>query len=185
MRQYLLLFLLLFAGSLPAQVRVAKLVIKPNEVFMLAESDILVADTLIMMDSSTLVLNKLKTENFLRVKVARFGSHCTIDGSGIDGKPGRNGIPGITPIGPCINGSAGKDGTRGLDGTKGLNLFMYLEKVTIAGQLTVDLSGGRGGQGVTVVTVVVVVPVHYIALVVMVEMVVLPVRVEMAEMVAY
>ncbi|MDH4089470.1 MAG: hypothetical protein OEV24_03335 [Cyclobacteriaceae bacterium] len=147
MRQYLLLFLLLFAGSLPAQVRVAKLVIKPNEVFMLAESDILVADTLIMMDSSTLVLNKLKTENFLRVKVARFGSHCTIDGSGIDGKPGRNGIPGITPIGPCINGSAGKDGTRGLDGTKGLNLFMYLEKVTIAGQLTVDLSGGRGGQG--------------------------------------
>ncbi len=147
MRHYMFLISLLFTGSLFAQVRVAKLVIKPKEVFTLGQSDILVADTLIMMDSSTLVLNRLKTENFLRVKVARFGNQCTIDGSGIDGKPGRNGIPGVTPIGPCMKGSDGKDGTRGLDGTKGINLFMYLEKVTITGRLTIDLSGGKGGNG--------------------------------------
>ena len=127
--------------------RVTKLVIKAKETYSLGQSDILVADTLIMMDSSTLVLNKLKGENYIRVKYARFGNHCTIDGKGIDGKPGRNGINGITPTGPCINGSPGKDGTRGLDGTKAVNLFLYLQKVVIKGQLIVDLSGGHGGVG--------------------------------------
>ena len=114
---------LLLAGSLSAQVRVTKLVIKAKETYSLGQSDILVADTLIMMDSSTIVLNKLKGENYIRVKYARFGNYCTIDGKGIDGKPGRNGINGVTPTGPCINGSPGKDGTRGLDGTKAVNLF--------------------------------------------------------------
>ncbi len=139
--------LLFITGSLSAQVRVSKLVIKAKEVYTLGQSDILVADTLIMMDSSRLVLNKLKGENFIRVKVARFGNYCTIDGKGYDGQPGRNGAPGTTPTGPCLNGSPGRDGTRGLDGTKGLNLFMYLEKVTIRGQLIVELSGGSGGKG--------------------------------------
>lgn len=138
---------LFITGSLSAQVRVSKLVIKAKEVYTLGQSDILVADTLIMMDSSRLVLNKLKGENFIRVKVARFGNYCTIDGKGYDGQPGRNGAPGTTPTGPCLNGSPGRDGTRGLDGTKGLNLFMYLEKVTIRGQLIVELSGGSGGKG--------------------------------------
>ena len=55
--------------------------------------------------------------------------------------------PGNTPTGPCLNGSPGKDGTRGLDGTKAVNLFMYLEKVTVRGQLIVDLGGGKGGRG--------------------------------------
>jgi len=135
------------SGSLSAQIRVSKLVIKAKEVYNLGQSDILVADTLIMMDSSRLVLNKLKGENYIRVKVARFGNYCTIDGTGYDGKTGRNGAPGVTPTGPCLNGSPGKEGTRGLDGTKGLNLFMYLEKVTIKGKLIVDLSGGKGGKG--------------------------------------
>jgi len=142
-----LLLSLLLAGSLSAQVRVAKLVIKANETYSLGQSDILVADTLIMMDSSTIELNKLKADNFIRVKYARFGNYCVIDGKGIDGKPGRNGINGITPTGPCINGSPGKDGTRGLDGTKAVNLFLYLERVAIRGQLIVDLSGGHGGKG--------------------------------------
>lgn len=138
---------LLLAGSLSAQVRVTKLVIKAKETYSLSQSDILVADTLIMMDSSSIVLNKLKGENYIRVKYARFGNYCTIDGKGIDGKPGRNGINGVTPTGPCINGSPGKDGTRGLDGTKAVNLFLYLQKVVIKGQLIIDLSGGHGGIG--------------------------------------
>jgi len=140
-------FMLFLTGSLSAQVRVSKLVIKPKEIYNLDQSDILVADTLIMMDSSKIVLNKLKSENFIRVKVARFGNHCTIDGRGIDGQPGRNGLPGVTLTGPCLNGTPGRDGTRGLDGTRGINLFMYLEKVTIKGQLMIDLTGGNGGRG--------------------------------------
>jgi hypothetical protein len=147
MWRFVVLLILLLSGTLYGQVRVSKLVIKPKEIYNLSQSDILVADTLIMMDSSRLVLNKLKPDNVLRIKFARFGNHCVIDGRGVDGQPGRTGTAGITPTGPCLNGSAGKDGTRGLDGTKGLNLFMYLEKVTVRGQLIIDLDGGKGGNG--------------------------------------
>jgi hypothetical protein len=74
-----LTFLLLLAGGVHAQVRVSKLVIKAKETYVLQNSDILVADTLIMMDSSRLVMNKLKPENYLRVRVGRFGKDCVID----------------------------------------------------------------------------------------------------------
>jgi len=147
MRLIVLLVAKIIGGPVFSQVRVSKLIIKAKQVYQLEQSDILVADTLIMMDSSTLVLNKLKPENFLRVKFARFGNHCVIDGSGIDGQPGRTGTAGNTPTGPCLNGSPGKEGTRGLDGTKALNLFMYVERVTIRGQLIIDLDGGKGGRG--------------------------------------
>ena len=84
-----LLFVLFLSNSLLAQVRVGKLLMKAEETYTLAESDILVADTLVMMDSSRIILNKLKADNFIRAKVAIFGSHCVIDGKGIEGKPGR------------------------------------------------------------------------------------------------
>ncbi len=144
-----LLFFLFFlsASSLLAQVRVSKLVIKANQKYVLSESDILVADTLIMMDSSTLVLNKLKRDNFVRARIAIFGNHCIIDGRGENGAAGRNGKQGFTPSGPCLDGSPGKDGTNGLDGTHGINLFLYLEVIKIKGQLIVDLTGGKGGRG--------------------------------------
>jgi hypothetical protein len=141
------IFFLLLAGSVHAQVRVTKLVIKAKETYVLENSDILVADTLIMMDSSRLVLNKLKPENYLRVRVGRFGKDCVIDAKGVNGQPGRNGANGATPTGPCMNGSAGKNGTRGLDGTKAIKLFLYLDRVTIRGQLIIDVSGGDGGRG--------------------------------------
>lgn len=139
--------LLLLAGSVDAQVRVSKLVIKAKETYVLQNSDILVADTLIMMDSSRLVMNKLKPENYLRVRVGRFGKDCVIDAKGVSGQPGRNGTNGTTPTGPCMNGTPGKNGTRGLDGTKAIKLFLYLDRVTIRGQLTIDVSGGDGGRG--------------------------------------
>lgn len=123
------------------------MIIKAKEVYTLQNSDILVADTLIMMDSSRLVLNKLKPENYLRVRVGRFGKDCVIDAKGVNGKVGRNGVNGETPTGPCLNGSPGKEGTRGLDGTKGINLFLYMDRITIRGQLTIDVSGGDGGKG--------------------------------------
>lgn len=148
MYRLLLVFLFfLISGSLLAQVRVDKLVIKAKQKYVLSESDILVADTLIMMDSSTLVLNKLKRDNFVRARVAIFGNHCTIDGRGNNGTPGRDGKPGVTPSGPCLNGTPGRDGSNGLDGTPGLNLFLYLETIKIKGKLIIDLTGGNGGRG--------------------------------------
>jgi hypothetical protein len=143
----LLFLLFLLPVTMMAQIRVGTLIIKKNEVFNLGQSDILVADTLIMMDSSRLVLNKLKKENYIRARWAVFGRNCVIDGKGIDGKAGRNGKNGDTPTMPCSSGQPGRNGGKGLDGTPGINLFLYLERITINGNLIIDLSGGNGGQG--------------------------------------
>ena len=67
---------ILFVAPVFCQVRVSRLIIKPKEVYNLGQSDILVADTLIMMDSSKIVLNKLKRENYIRAQVAIFGNAC-------------------------------------------------------------------------------------------------------------
>ena len=136
-----------FSVSALAQVRVSKLVIRPHEVFSLDSTDILVADSLIMMDSSTIRLNGLKAENFIRINVAIFGKSCKIDGKGVFGKRGPDGTPGLTPIGPCRDGVAGRNGLRGLSGGSGINLFLYIDMIQIKGKLVIDLSGGNGGDG--------------------------------------
>ncbi|HEY8935193.1 MAG TPA: collagen-like protein [Cyclobacteriaceae bacterium] len=125
----------------------SRLVIKPKEVYELGQTDILVADTLIMMDSSRIILNKLKTDNFIRTRVAIFGNACVIDGRGVYGKTGRKGKDGETFIGPCKNGTSGRIGARGLDGGNGINLFFYVEKLTIKGKIFITLTGGNGGTG--------------------------------------
>ncbi|MGC1242862.1 MAG: hypothetical protein WA874_14820 [Chryseosolibacter sp.] len=130
-----------------AQIRVGKLVIRPHETFTLDSTDILVADSLIMMDSSRIRLNGLKAENFIRTNVAIIGNHCRIDGTGLAGKKGTDGAPGLTPVGPCRDGVPGRNGLRGLSGGAGINLFLYIDKIHIKGKLIVDLSGGNGGDG--------------------------------------
>jgi hypothetical protein len=141
-----LIFLLMACASF-AQIRVSKLLIASKDTFKLENSDILVADTLIMQDSSVLVLNRLKRENYIRAQVVIFGEYCTIVGRGLDGNQGRDGLPGSTPFGPCSNGTPGRNGTKGLDGTPGINLFLYIEDVRLNGKLIIDLSGGNGGRG--------------------------------------
>jgi hypothetical protein len=142
----LIIFQLLIAGAF-AQVRVSKLVIKPKEVYTMGQSDIIVADTLVMMDDSKIVLNSLKKENYIRVKVAIFGNNTTIEGAGVDGKPGLSGKPYNVPTGPCQNGQQGRNGMRGLDGGSGINLFLYIDKITANGRLVISLGGGNGGNG--------------------------------------
>jgi hypothetical protein len=145
----LLLFLsfTLISGLSLAQVRVSKLVIDRGQIYELVNSDILVADTLIMRDSAVLVLNKLKKENYIRANVFIVENNCFIDGRGLNGQQGRDGSSGSTPFGPCSDGSPGRNGGRGLDGTSGVNLFLYIEEVNIVGKLSIDLSGGNGGKG--------------------------------------
>lgn len=141
------IIVLILPVALQAQIRVGKLVVKPGETFSLGQSDILVADTLVMMDSSRIKLNTLKRENYIRARVLIVGNHCIIDGRGTKGQRGRDGVSGKTPPGPCQDGTPGRNGTRGLDGTPGVNLFLYLESIRINGRLIVDLSGGHGGDG--------------------------------------
>jgi len=147
MTRALLLLFLSSCITLRAQVRVTKLVIHPHESYSLVSTDILVADSLIMMESSCLRLNGLKAENFIRTNVAIFGHHCVIDGRGLTGKKGTDGTPGLTPIGPCRDGVPGRNGLRGLSGGAGINLFLYIDKIHVTGRVIIDLSGGNGGDG--------------------------------------
>jgi hypothetical protein len=129
------------------QTRFDKLVINSGDEFRLLHSDILVIDTLVMHDSSRLVLNFLKPENYIRARVAIIGNNCVIDGRGRDGSKGKQGLAGSALIGPCFNGNVGRNGQRGLDGISGLNLFLYIDILIIQGKFIVDLTGGHGGDG--------------------------------------
>jgi hypothetical protein len=139
--------LTLISATLIAQIRVSKLVVAKGETYSMTGSDILVADTLLMKDSSRIVLNPLRKENFIRASVAVFGNNCVIDGNGVNGKAGKKGISGQSPIGPCQNATSGRNGARGLDGTSGVNLFLYIDQLKNIGSLTIRLSGGNGGDG--------------------------------------
>ncbi|HYG02583.1 MAG TPA: collagen-like protein [Chryseosolibacter sp.] len=130
-----------------AQTRFAKLVIEPNQTYHIKSSDILVADTLIMMDSSTIILNSTKKENFIRAKVAMFGNNTIIKGRGINGLEGKNGSKVRSPLGPCKDGYRALDGARGTNGASGVKLYLYLDNMIVNGSLIIDLAGGNGGDG--------------------------------------
>jgi hypothetical protein len=134
---------------LPAfgQVRLNTLVVKPKEVYELKGTDILVVDTLILMDSATLVLNKRVAENFIHAKklVLYPGSH--IDGKGVHGINGRTGRPGASSSAPCSDGSIGLKGTEGTPGGNATSLFMSFQDIVIHGTFRIDISGGDGGDG--------------------------------------
>ena len=130
-----------------SQVHVSKLVIGPHETYEMDSTDILVADSLIMMDSSRIKLNRLRAENFIRTRVAIFGRNCRIEGKGMPGKKGADGTSGLTPIGPCRDGIPGRNGIRGLSGGPGVNLFLYIDKIHLNGKLIINLAGGNGGDG--------------------------------------
>ncbi|MBS1542149.1 MAG: hypothetical protein JST14_00830 [Bacteroidetes bacterium] len=130
-----------------AQVRYSKLTLKPKEVFELKGSDILVVDTLTMMDSSKIILNKLKAENYIHAKVAIFHKGAFIDGKGIPGIRGRNGHPGVSVTTPCTDGKSGLTGSNGTNGAHGLSLFLYFSDIRVPGSLYIDVSGGDGADG--------------------------------------
>lgn len=138
---------LLFLSPAFAQVRMEKLIIRTNQSFDLKGSDILVVDTLIMMDSASIILNKDKADNFIHAKVARIGQACRIIGKGEDGQNGKTGLPGFTQDGPCKNGTSGTSGTRGTSAHAGVNLYLYFTELSIKDKLLIELSGGSGGDG--------------------------------------
>jgi hypothetical protein len=145
-RVYVLL-LALTPFLLHGQTKVSFLQISARDTFQVDNSGSLVADTLIMNDSSFLLLNPKKTTNYIHVKTLIIGRQCVIDGRGQNGAAGPDGINGSGSFGPCRNGGNGRAGSKGSDGKPGLNLFLYLEKIIVNGNLIIDLAGGSGGDG--------------------------------------
>jgi hypothetical protein len=135
------------AVAATAQLRYTKLVLESKQVFSFGVSDILVADTLIMGDSSRLVLNNSKAENYLHAKVLIVGRGCSIDGNAMPGTTGRSGKPGASFNAPCKAGADGEPGASGTPGNKGVDLLVYIKTVDINSALKVSINGGRGGHG--------------------------------------
>lgn len=130
-----------------AQIRIDKLVVPAKGTYKISATDIIVVDTLIMNDSSTIELNITKKDNFIHAKriIARNGAR--IMGFGEKGEHGKDGNKGTTMDGPCIDGTPGHNGTGGSHGDSGVNLFLYFNQLTITGSLTIDLRGSDGGDG--------------------------------------
>lgn len=141
------LFFVVVTTTSLAQIRLSKLVIQKGERYEILNSDIAVIDTLVMQDSSTLLLNWQKKSNFLHAKKMIVGKGCQILGAGRPGKSGKAGEVGAQYGGPCRAGADGMDGGAGLPGNDATNLNMYLTHLELNGSLTVNLNGGSGGDG--------------------------------------
>ncbi len=141
-----LLFFFLFSISW-AQIRLNTLVLKPKEKFQILGTDILVVDTLVMKDSSSIILNPLKKDNFIHAKIVSIGKGCSIAGHGANGTSGKNGERGITQSAPCRNGLPGKDAYSGERGNDAVNFSFYVTTLKVNGSLIINLNGGDGGNG--------------------------------------
>jgi hypothetical protein len=132
-----------------AQLRYTKLEIERGQTFAFGQSDILVVDTLIMHDSSSITLNRLRKENYLYAKVAVIGNACSIAGIAQQGKNGKSGREGLSSNAPCksaLDGEEAQPGTAGADAT---HLLLYVKEIHISHPLSIFLTGGKGGNGGT------------------------------------
>ncbi len=144
-----LLFSILISLSMgvSAQIRLDRLELSYKQEYKIVGSDILVIDTLIMRDSSKIILNREIKENIINAKVLIAGKGCMIFGRGQNGEIGKIGILGISQSAPCRNGGDGKEGMNGTIGGDALNLSLYITTLKINGTLIIDLNGGDGGSG--------------------------------------
>ncbi len=121
--------------------------IEEKEKYEILGTDIIVTDTLVMYDSSSIILNSTKQDNFIHAKIALFGKGCIIYGHGLNGTSGKKGENGLTQSAPCRNGLPGKNASPGERGRDAINLSLYLSIMKINGSLVVNLNGGDGGSG--------------------------------------
>ena len=129
-RLFILVFLLSSLHiSISAQLRHASLIIESKQIYDFGESDILVADELIMKDSSSIKLNYVKDDNYIHCKKLIVGKGCKIIGSGENGRKAKDGGNGYSLDGPCHDGTNGRNGARGGDGINGNNLFLYADEI--------------------------------------------------------
>src|SRR5205085_11490632 len=102
------------------QIRLSKLEIMPLDTFAITGTDIIVVDTLIMHDSSSIQLNREKPANYIHAKEFRAGNGVKILGQGYRGFYGKDGARGVTLDGPCLDGTNGRNGTNGTNGKDGI-----------------------------------------------------------------
>ncbi len=141
-------FLFSLLTSASAQMRHASLVIESHQTYDFGEAtDILVVDTLIMKDSSSIKLNYVKDDNYIHGKKLIVGKGCKILGYGEPGRKPKDGGKGYSIEGPCHDGTNGRNGGRGGDGINGNNLFLYVDEIVFNGNLLIDLSGGNAADG--------------------------------------
>jgi hypothetical protein len=130
-----------------AQIRLTKLVLEPKEKFIMEKSDIIVVDTLIMKDSSTIFLNMSKTNNFIHAKEVLIGKNCSIVGQGANGTQGIAGDNGLIGRSPCRSGAPAANAAVGSQGQNATNVSLYFNTITITGSIIINLNGGDGGDG--------------------------------------
>lgn len=130
-----------------SQVRVDRLVIKSKEVFKIDNSGSLNVDSLIIEDSARIELNRSEQDNYIRARVILAGNGVVISGAGINGEPGKSGSTGKSYVTPCQSGMPGADGSSGRPGTNGVNLYFFVDVLSVSGSMMIDLSGGSGGHG--------------------------------------
>lgn len=146
-RLSLLLLLSFYTSITFAQIRLDRLELKSKEEYKIVGSDILVVDTLIMGDSSRIILNKDVKENIINAKVVIAGYGSLILGHGLNATSGKIGAAGKRQTVPCRNGEDGTDGGGGIVGTDGINMSFYTTQLIIKGSLIINLNGGDGGVG--------------------------------------
>ncbi len=127
---------LLFAGHLVlAQ---PSLKIDRGVVFQLT-GDSFSVDSLIMADSSVLLLDDGHANNLIHANYVSIGNHCVLRG---DGKNGENGPPGADG-----SSSAYANGKDGRGGFSAVNLFLNLTQLETKDLFRIVLIGGKGGNG--------------------------------------
>ncbi|HCW07377.1 MAG TPA: hypothetical protein DGG95_08440 [Cytophagales bacterium] len=146
-KYFLLWVLALSPFIVSGQIRQSKLIVPANESYDFRGSDIIVIDTLIMMDSSLIILNNSKKDNFIHAKKILIQNACSIIGLGKNGEDGKSGVRGTTQSAPCRVGQDGSNATKGTNGHDGVNLTLYMDDLEIVGALVINLNGGDGGDG--------------------------------------
>ncbi len=103
-------------------------------------SEQLLLDSLVMQDSSVLLLDNRYSTNIIRVNFLSIGKYCMLIGSGKDGENGTDGKNGF-------DRSPGLDGKKGEIGFSAVNLVLSFSKLSLRDNFIINLSGGNGGVG--------------------------------------
>ncbi|HQQ98832.1 MAG TPA: hypothetical protein PLX35_16285 [Cyclobacteriaceae bacterium] len=131
----LLCTMLLCTSSVCAQ---QTLRVNPGEIFQLTGKTFLL-DSLILGDSSQLLLDDHFDLTLIRCDYVSLGKGCAIMGIG---KPGGQGLVGINS-----NSRAYSDGRPGTSGFAGISLIFNLRYLHMDGDFIINLTGGEGGEG--------------------------------------
>ncbi len=146
-RKALIVIFLIQSFVCIGQVSLEKLILSKNEKYFILDTDMLTVDSLIMGDSSQLILNPQKRVNHIHANVTIVGRGCVISGIGVSPNKATEGLAGADQLGPCLEGKNGGIGSHGSPGQPANNLFLYFTDLIINGSLIININGSDGGEG--------------------------------------